>query len=59
VPADSEYTGSKSGAAVSLGKNDGPHLLGCTRRWDCEICGAVRTWVPGEEGLRELVGRIG
>jgi hypothetical protein len=25
----------------------------------CELCGAVRTWVPGEEGLRELVGRIG
>jgi len=29
--ADSEYTFSKTGAAVSLGKNDGPHLLGCTR----------------------------
>jgi hypothetical protein len=25
----------------------------------CEICGAVRTWVQGEEGLRELLGRIG
>jgi hypothetical protein len=24
----------------------------------CEICGAVRTWVPGEEGLRELLGRV-
>jgi len=28
--ANSEYTFSKTGAAVSLGKNDGPHLLGCT-----------------------------
>ena len=23
------------------------------------LCGTVRTWAPGEEGLRELVGRIG
>ena len=21
----------------------------------CEICGAVGTWVPGEEGFRELL----
>jgi hypothetical protein len=25
----------------------------------CELCGAVRTWVPGEEGLRELLKRCG
>lgn len=24
---------------------------------DCELCGAVRTWVPGEEGLKELLKR--
>jgi len=23
----------------------------------CEICGAVRTWVPGEEALRQLLKR--
>ena len=23
----------------------------------CELCSAVRTWVPGEEGLRDLLER--
>lgn len=25
----------------------------------CEICGAVRTWVPGKEGLKELLEKCG
>lgn len=25
----------------------------------CSVCGCVRTWVPGEEALRQLVERMG
>jgi len=25
----------------------------------CEICGSVRTWVPGEEALKQLLARCG
>lgn len=25
----------------------------------CSICGCVRTWVPGEESLRQLIERTG
>ena len=24
----------------------------------CSICGAMRTWVPGEESLRQLIERV-
>ena len=25
----------------------------------CSVCGGLRTWVPGEEQLREMLGRMG